>query len=43
MEKHSVCQRFWSYFTGVDIVDLILYGSLGLALLGFIIYSVDVL
>jgi hypothetical protein len=40
MDKPNVWQRFWSYFTGVDIVDLILYGGLGLALLVFIIYSV---
>ena len=39
-ESPSVWKRFWSHFDWLDSIDVLLYGGLGLALLGYAIYSI---
>ena len=39
-ESPSVWKRFWSRFDWVDSIDVLMYGGLGLALLGYTIYSI---
>ena len=39
-ESPNVWRRFWSHFGWLDSIDVLLYGGLGLALLGFTIYSI---
>ncbi len=40
-ERASVCQRFWSHFDGwLDGIDVLIYGGLGAALLGYVVYSI---
>jgi len=41
-EQRSVWQRIWSQLNWLDGLDYLLYGGLGLALLGYAIYSVAV-
>ena len=40
-ERASVWRRFWSDFHGwLDGIDVLMYGGLGAALLGYVIYSI---
>ena len=39
-ESQSVWKRFWSHFEWLDSIDVLLYGGLGLALLGYAIYTI---
>ena len=39
-ERASVWKRFWSHFDWLDRIDVLLYGGLGAALLGYALYSI---
>jgi len=39
-ERASVWKRFWSHFDWLDSIDVLMYGGLGAALLGYAIYSI---
>jgi hypothetical protein len=39
-ESSSAWKRFWSHFDWLDSIDVLMYGGLGLALLGYTIYEI---
>jgi hypothetical protein len=39
-ESPSLWKRFWSRFDWLDSIDVLMYGGLGLVLLGYAIYSI---
>jgi hypothetical protein len=39
-ESSSVWKRFWSHIGWLDSIDVLIYGGLGLGLLGYAIYGI---